>query len=121
VRTIELKDGGKSVVAERAMEDGYELIQAPLPALLTCIVGPNKPRYPTVQGIVKACREQEVKVWGAEDIGVTPDAVGLNGSPTLVKRSFAPEPKGECQMGEGDMSNQISCLMDYLLGQNLVK
>jgi electron transfer flavoprotein beta subunit len=120
VRKIELKDG-KAVVAERAMEDGYELIQAPLPALLTCIGGLNVPRYPTVKGIVKACREQKIPVWGAADLGVTADAVGLNGSPTAVKRSFAPEPKGECQMGEGDLGHQVDCLMDFMLEENLIK
>jgi electron transfer flavoprotein beta subunit len=103
------------------MEDGYELIQSPLPALLTCIADLNKPRYPTVQGIVRSCREMGVTVWGAGDLGVGPEAVGLNGSPTSVKRSFAPEPKGECKMGEGDLPNQVDCLMDYLLDENLIK
>ena len=121
VRDIKLGEGGKSLVVEKAMEDGYEVIETPLPALLTCIGDLNSPRYPTIKGIVAACRDCDIKVWGASDLGVSADAVGLNGSPTNVKRSFAPEPKGDCRMIEGDMAAQVDGLISALRGDNVIK
>ena len=91
VREYEIADG--KVRAQRALEDGYELLEAPLPALLTVTKDTNKPRYPTAPGIFRAYREQTVEHWGAAEVGADPERVGLKGSPTQVKRSFSPPPK----------------------------
>jgi len=91
VREFELEEG--AVRAKRTLEDGYEELLAPLPALLTITKEANQPRYPSAGGIISAYREQEVMVWGHEDIGADPEGVGLKGSPTQVKRSFTPPPK----------------------------
>jgi len=91
VREFRIEDD--TVIAKRSLEDGYEEIKAPLPALLTITKEANKPRYPTAGGIISAYREREVITWGAEDIGADPEKVGLKGSPTQVKRSFTPPPK----------------------------
>ena len=91
VREFRIED--EWVIAKRTLEDGYEEIKAPLPALLTITKEANTPRYPTAGGIISAYREQEATVWGAEDIDADPETVGLKGSPTQVKRSFTPPPK----------------------------
>ena len=63
VRKIDIE--GKKLTAERALEDGFERIETQLPALITVIKDLNKPRYPSVRGIVEACREAEYPVWTA--------------------------------------------------------
>ena len=82
-----------SVQAKRAIEGGYEELEAPLPALLTITKDANQARYPSAGGIMRAYREQEVALWGHQDIDADPEQVGLKGSPTQVKRSFTPPPK----------------------------
>ncbi len=82
-----------TVRAKRAVEDGYEELQAPLPTLLTITKDANDARYPSAGGIITAYRDQEVTVWGHDDIDADPEQVGLKGSPTQVKRSFTPPPK----------------------------
>jgi electron transfer flavoprotein beta subunit len=107
--------------AERALEDGFEKIETTLPALITVIKELNKPRYPSVKGIVEACREAQYPVWTAKDIEADPSKIGLEGSPTQVKRSFAPEPHGEGLMLEGTAEEMARDLVEKLRDDNVVR
>jgi len=118
VRQLEID--GKTLRVERALEDGFERIETALPALITVIKDLNKPRYPSVRGIVEACREAEYPVWTAKDIEAEPSKIGLEGSPTQVKRSFAPEPHGEGIMLEGTPENMAKELVSRLKEDNVV-
>jgi len=90
----DIKLEGDKVVVQRQLEDGYEIIEAKMPVMLTCIKELNKPRYMTVDGIYDAYA-REIPVWGIEDLSVDEDMVGLKASPTRVFRSFTPGPKGK--------------------------
>jgi electron transfer flavoprotein beta subunit len=89
----ELELGEGKVQAKRKMEDGYEVIEAKLPALLTITKEANKPRYPTAPGIISAYRSRQVTLWKSQDLNVEPGTLGLDGSPTQVRRSFSPPAK----------------------------
>lgn len=119
VRKMEIE--GKKLNAERALEDGFERIETTLPALITVIKDLNKPRYPSVKGIVEACREAEFPVWTAKDIAADPKKIGLEGSPTQVKRSFAPEPHGEGIILEGNVEEMAKDLVSRLKDDNVVR
>ena len=119
VKNVEMGDG--KIICERALEDGYERIEASLPALITVISDLNKPRYPSVRGIVEAYREKEVKVWTAADINADPQCIGLEGSPTEVQRTFAPEPKGEGEMLEGSTEEVCRQLVSKLKDKNVLR
>ena len=91
---------GKEVTVRRQLEDGYEVIQVPMPCLLTVVKELNKPRYMSVKGIYEAY-EKDITVWNENDIPVRVDEIGINASPTKVFRSFTPDPKGKGIMIEG--------------------
>ena len=118
---IEIKIDGKHVVAKRALEDGYEVIETQLPALFTVINEINKPRYPTVKGIVSVCRDCNIQTWTAKDIGASPKMCGLNGSPTQVARTFAPEPKGAGVIYKGAAEQNVKDLVKALRAKNVVR
>ncbi len=118
VRKIEIE--GKTLRVERTLEDGFERIETSLPALITVIKDLNKPRYPSVRGIVEACRETEYPVWTAKDIDADPTRIGLDGSLTQVKRSFAPEPHGEGIMLSGSAEEMTKELVSRLKDDNVV-
>jgi electron transfer flavoprotein beta subunit len=118
VRKIEID--GKNMTAERTLEDGYEKIETTLPALITVIKDLNKPRYPSVRGIVEACREAEYPIWTAKDIDAEPNKIGLDGSPTQVKRSFAPEPHGAGLILDGTAEQMAKDLVSKLKDDNVV-
>ena len=119
VRKTDVQDG--KIVCERALEDGYEIVEANLPALLTVISDVNNPRYPSVWGIVEAYQEKEITTWTAADIQADEKCIGLDGSPTSVKKSFAPEPKGEGEILEGNTNEVCKQLVAKLMDKNVVR
>jgi len=56
---------------ERQTEDGYALVEAPLPVLLTVTAGVVEPRYPNFKGIMQA-KKKPVDTKTCADLGVTP-------------------------------------------------
>ena len=117
----ELEIEGDKVKAKRALENGYYVIESKMPVLLTAIKELNEPRYPSISGIYKAYREDNVKVWGAKDINVDMDNIGLDGSPTEVNKSFTPEGKtGECEMIKGSPKDAVKELVFRLKNKQII-
>jgi len=108
------------VVVERALEDGYEVVEARLPVLLTAVKELNIPRYPSAYGIIAAFDEKEVEIWTAETIGGNPEKLGLKGSPTQVKRSFAPKAKEAGVIIKGTAKEAVQILRQELLAKNVL-
>jgi electron transfer flavoprotein beta subunit len=115
-----LEVDGKKLKIERAMEDGYEIIETNMPALLTVIKDLNSPRYPTVGRILESCRNIEIPFLTAKDIKADPKKIGLEGSPTGVKRTFAPEPKGEGEILKGKTEEAVTQLIQRLEDDNII-
>ncbi|MDR0800020.1 MAG: electron transfer flavoprotein subunit beta/FixA family protein [Endomicrobium sp.] len=88
VKKIESIDD-KSIKVERMMEDGYDLIESPVPALLTVVKEINTPRVASLKGKM-AAKKAVVKTLTAADIGADTKRTGLNGSPTQVMKIFVP-------------------------------
>lgn len=114
-----LRIEGSEVIAERALEDGYAVVSAKMPVLLTAINELNTPRYMTPQGIFEAY-EKEVKIWGFNDVPVDEAKIGLKGSPTNVNKTFSPEPKGKGEMLEGADRNTVKALISRLEAKHLL-
>ena len=109
---------GAYIRAERMTEEGYEVIESPLPALITVVKGINEPRLPSLRGKKKA-QKAEITRWGASDLDVDTALTGVRGSPTRVVKVYAPPPRkrGELLQGEpGEVSNAlVELLMPDLL------
>jgi len=93
VEEVQVEEDGLKV--RRAWEDGYEYIKVKSPVLLTAIETLNVPRYMNIKNIFALAKEKEIKVWSVQDIKVDVALLGLKGSPTKVKRSWAKEAKGK--------------------------
>jgi len=112
VRTLDVK----SIIAERYVETGVQVVQADLPVVLTILKDANVPRVPSLRGKMKS-RKAEIPVWGLSDLGLSPDETGLNGSPTKVVVTSTPEARtgGAIHTGTAD---ELACkLADLLLGE----
>jgi len=66
-KTLEVKDG--TVHINRQTEKGYDVVECPLPAVVTVTAGVNEPRYPSFKGIVEA-KKKPVEQWSIGDLGV---------------------------------------------------
>lgn len=96
VKEMEYAEATKTLTIKRAIEDGYYLMEAQLPALVTVLTEANSPRYMRVKGIVEAF-DKPIETWTFDDINIDENIVGLKGSPTKVKKSFT---KGAKQAGK---------------------
>ena len=109
----------ESIIVERALEDGYEVIEIQRPCVLTAIKELNKPRYMTIQMIEDAYKK-EIAVWDEFSLEVSPDDVGLKASPTQVFRSFTPPPKGAGEMLTGTIFEMASTLVAKLTDKHVL-
>jgi electron transfer flavoprotein beta subunit len=112
VRKIEQIDETQ-IVAERLLESGYEVVQSPLPCLLTVVKELNEPRLPSLKGKMAAKKATIIK-WTAADIGAEPSKLGLEGSPTKVVRIFTPAPRSGGQMLAGEPEDMVKQLVEKL-------
>lgn len=83
IDSIHLDTKPKLMIVERLLEDGYELLEIDLPALITVVKEINKPRLPSLKGAYEA-RAKKIIVWCHTDLGLCPSQLGLEGSPTKV-------------------------------------
>lgn len=97
-KKIEITDGKARV--ERVTADGYEVVETPLPALITVSNELGEARYPTVKGIMGAKRIQPV-IWKPADIGVDPSKIGAAGRRTKLVKLFQPVREGKCEIVGG--------------------
>lgn len=97
---------GSTVRVERLLEDGYEVIDLPTPCLVTVSNEANRPRYPTLKGIM-AAGKKKIPVWNTAELGVEAAQVGRAGALTKVTRLFIPKFEGKCEFIEGDSPEEM--------------
>jgi electron transfer flavoprotein beta subunit len=106
------RENGK-VRGKRQTEYGYDLIEAPLPAVVAVSDAINEPRYPSLKGIMGAKKKpQETLSLG--DLGIEAGAVGEAGSPTEVYALGDPPPRGETRKIEDD-GTAADTILQFLL------
>ncbi|HEX2927996.1 MAG TPA: electron transfer flavoprotein subunit beta/FixA family protein [Ruminiclostridium sp.] len=117
VRKIEeIREG--YIRCQRINEDGYEIIEMPLPAVITVVKEINEPRLASIKGIMRAKRAI-INVWNAENINADRYLCGLSGSPTQVVETFVPEVDIKAEMIQGNCGQQAEKLVDRLLSMQL--
>ena len=80
---------GGRIKAERLVEEGYEILDAPLPCLVTVVKEIAVPRLPTLKGKIRS-RELDIPVLSADDLDLKNEYLGLKGSPTRVVKIDTP-------------------------------
>ncbi|MCX7911445.1 MAG: electron transfer flavoprotein subunit beta/FixA family protein [Dehalococcoidales bacterium] len=103
----------------RMVEEGYEVIETGLPALITVTKEINQPRLPSLRGIMKS-KSAPVPAWGAKELDVDPSRVGLNGSATQVIRIFFPERTHQAEIITGSPEEQADRLVAKLREARLI-
>ena len=99
VADLEVEEG--KVRGKRQTEFGYDVIEAPTPAILAVSDAINEPRYPSLKGIMGA-RSKPQRTVSLAELGVNGDGVGEAGSKTLVIALNDPPPRGDTVKIEDD-------------------
>ena len=96
---IEAADG--AVRVNRMIEDGYQVVEVPLPAVLSVSSEIGEPRYPPLRGIMMAGRTQ-IPVWTAADLGIDPSSVGQAGRKARLRRLYVESREAQVELIEAD-------------------
>jgi len=115
-----IESNGNKIKAERELEDGYEIVETKMPALLTVTKELNEPRYPALQGINDAYEKKEIKCWKAADINADENKIGLKASPTMVKKVFSPSAKGQGLILQGSIKEMAHDLIERLKEREII-
>ncbi len=112
--TQELKVDGDSVIVKRQYDDGYHMVKAKMPCLITALAELNDPRYMTVGGIFDAVKA-DIKIMTRDDlIDVDDSNIGLNGSPTKIARASDKVRKGAGEKVAPDSPDEA---VEYIFGK----
>ena len=90
----EVKVEGNEVVVKRQFDDGYMIVRAKMPCLITALSELDTPRYMTPGGIFDAYAK-DVTVWGRKNLDVDDSDIGKAGSPTMIAKASDKVAKGK--------------------------
>ncbi len=94
-KIVECHPGAREIIVERRSEGGVQLLKTKLPCLITMLEGANEVRRGAISDSLRAARA-EIITWSAKDAEIEDlTKCGLKGSPTIVKKVFAPAPRSE--------------------------
>jgi electron transfer flavoprotein beta subunit len=113
---LEVADGKAKV--KRQTEFGYDVIEAPLPAVVAVSDAINEPRYPSLKGIMGAKSKPQDTV-SLADLGLDPDSAGEAGSRTAVLALADPPARGDALKVEDDGSGADK-IFEFLAERKLV-
>jgi len=108
VTKIEIEPG--KAVATRDIEGGSEVVEVPLPAVLTAQKGLNEPRYPTMKGIMQA-KKKPMEKKSLADLGLSADQAAPK---VKVLEYFLPKPRAAGKILEGEVPEAVAALVKAL-------
>lgn len=82
----------ETVRVRRISPTGFDVLEAPMPALIVCTQALGEPRYPSLKGIM-AARSKEIATKALSDVGIDGATVGGAVTTTTVTGSEAPPPR----------------------------
>lgn len=117
VAKIESK--GDMIVVNREADEGYEVVEAKLPAVCTVVDAINEPRLATIKTKM-AANKAKIDVLAANDLEIELSKVGV-GSPTKVIKTFAPPKRAAgTKIQEASGTDSARKLIDSLVAAKLI-
>ncbi len=116
----EINNDEEYIVCKKETDEGHVMIKSELPALLACMPAPGfEPKIPNVRDIMKA-KKKPTEEWTFEDLEGDEDEYGLEGSESVVIKTYSPPPKGEGIKIDEDPETSVEKLVDYMDEEGLL-
>ena len=112
----ELRLEGGAVRVERVVENGFDVVEAPLPAVVTVSNELGAARAPSLRETMRAARKP-VTVFAAADLGLTEREAGASAARRILERLFVPPKKGACELVEGATPEEQGSRLAHRLRQ----
>ena len=113
---------GSAAKIKRLTDDGYQAVEAQLPAVVSVVEKINEPRYPSFKGIM-AAKKKPVETLSLADLGIDAGDVGLGGAWSSVESFEAAPPRQAGTVigaGEGDAHDLAAKLAEFLAGKKFI-
>lgn len=118
--TRSIKIEGDYVIVQRQFDDGYHMLKAKMPCLLTALAELNEPRYMTPGGIFDAV-DAEITTWGRADLKDVDDSnIGLKGSPTKIAKASDKVRKGAGETVTLDPDEGAQYILGKLMEKHII-
>lgn len=117
----EINIQGNVVTVKSNFDSVIRVIEMKTPALITVSNRINKPRFKTMNGVLRAFRDKEVVIWTKKDLKLNPMRIGINGSPTWVRKTFTPSHNRDGLVIEKRSMEIAEDILDYLLDKTLLR
>ncbi len=115
----EIAGDGKSIRVEKMVDDGFEVREMALPALITVVKEINEPRLESLRGKLSA-KKAQIPVWTSADMEMDAERLGLDGSPTQVIKIFTPPQRSAGEIYEGDADKTVDKLFEKLRENKII-
>ncbi|HEX5540839.1 MAG TPA: electron transfer flavoprotein subunit beta/FixA family protein [Micromonospora sp.] len=109
---------GSALTVERQTEEGYEVVTATTPAVVSVWDTINEPRYPSFRGIM-AAKKKPVQTLSLADLGVPPAEVGFDGATSAVLEHSKRPPRSAGQKITDEGSGGVA-LVEFLSSEKFV-
>jgi electron transfer flavoprotein beta subunit len=117
----EINIQGNLVTVKSHFDRVTRVIEMKMPALITVSNRINKPRFKTMNGVLRAFRDKEVVTWTKEDLKLNPMRIGINGSPTWVRKTFIPSHSREGIVIDKQATESAEDILDFILEKALLR
>jgi electron transfer flavoprotein beta subunit len=97
------------------------VVEMKMPALIAVSNRLNKPRFKTMNNVLRAYRDKEVVTWAREDLKPNPMRIGFIGSPTWVKKTFIPSHSRDGLMIDKQATDSAKDILDFILEKALFR
>jgi electron transfer flavoprotein beta subunit len=114
-----IEPAGGVVRVRRISPTGYDVLEAPLPALVVATQALGEPRYPSLKGIM-AARSKEIVAWTLADLGLDPAEVGGAVASTKVLRAEAPPARAATRVIRAPAAEAAGQLVEFLAERRLI-
>ena len=116
---IEPDEATGTVRVRRISPTGYDLVEAPTPAVISCTQALGEPRYPSLKGIM-AARSKEIVTRSLADLGVDGSTVGGAVATTRVIDTNTPPPRAATQVIRGTPEEGATAIVEFLVQRRLI-
>ncbi len=111
-------DGG-TVRIKRLTDEGYQAVEATLPAVVSVVEKINEPRYPSFKGIM-AAKKKPVETYGLADLGIDAADVGLGGAWSAVESFESAPPREAGTVVKDEGGDGADKLLEFLTSKKFV-
>lgn len=109
---LDVDSSAKKVLVKRQGDSGQEMIELPMPCLVTCSNDMNDPRIPSLKGIM-ASKKKPVDTKSLSDLGLSSDELGSQMKTEILGYQALPE-REPGKKFDGDASELVGTLMNAL-------